>query len=303
MQSSETQTAEVTRRQWVRRWLELDLPGAGYDTEGVRRSGDLTRMLASEAMQLRRPARAVGQRRALRLRRLFAARLAEQGLLTYQQRERYQEPGWVMADVQSMAEVPRPRPELMRGPLIICIDTSSSMAGGPETVGKAVVLEAMKTAHRESRPCRVYAFSGPGDLRSFELPLSVDGILNVAGFLSASFHGGTDIVDPIESALDDIEQARWQGADIIIASDGEFGATRETHQRIAEVKRLQSLRVQGVLIGDRETRGLREVCDDIFWVSDWRRFGERHGQAETVVHDKNLTGIYFPNFGAPPSEP
>jgi uncharacterized protein with von Willebrand factor type A (vWA) domain len=83
------------------------------------------------------------------------------------------------------------------------------MAGGPESVGKAVVLEAMKTAHREQRACRVYAFSGPGDLRAFELPLTVDGIVNVAGFLSASFHGGTDIVDPIESALDDIEQARW----------------------------------------------------------------------------------------------
>lgn len=294
-QASQTQRERVTRQQWMRRWVELDLPGAGYDTQGVRRSADLARMLASEAMQLRRRADSVGEKRAQRLKRLFAARLAEQGLLTYQQRERHGEMGWVLADASAMDEVPKPRPELMTGPLIICIDTSASMAGGPEAVGKAVVLEAMKTAHREKRACRVYAFSGPGDLRSFELPLTVDGIIGIANFLSASFHGGTDIVDPIESALDDVESSQWQGADIIIASDGEFGATRETRARISQVKQAQAMRVQGILIGDRETMGLREVCDDIYWVSDWRRYGSRHGQAETVVHDRNLTSIYFPD--------
>jgi hypothetical protein len=35
------------------------------------------------------------------------------------------------------------------------------------------------------------------------------------------------------------------------------------------------LRVQGVLVGDRETMGLMEVCDDIHWVRDWRRYGAR----------------------------
>ena len=294
-QASQTHRERVTREQWTRRWVELDLPGAGYDTQGVRRSADLARMLASEAMQLRRRAESVGEKRALRLKRLFAARLAEQGLLTYQQRERHGEMGWVLDDASAMDEVPKPRPELMTGPLIICIDTSASMAGGPEAVGKAVVLEAMKTAHREKRGCRVYAFSGPGDLQSFELPLTVDGIIDIANFLSASFHGGTDIVDPIERALDDVESSQWQGADIIIASDGEFGATRETRARISQVKQAQAMRVQGILIGDRETMGLREVCDDIYWVSDWRRYGFRHGQNETVVHDRNLTSIYFPD--------
>lgn len=301
-QPGDTRQQHRTTRQWVRRWTELDLPGGGFDTQGVRRSGELARMLASEVMQWRRSASSVGERRARRLRRLFAARLAEHGLLTYEQRSRQPESAWVLADAQVLSPRPQRRPPLMRGPLIICIDTSSSMAGGPEAVGKAVVLEAMKTAHRERRDCRVYAFSGPGDLRAFDLPLTVDGIFSVAGFLSASFHGGTDIVDPIDSALDDIEQSRWQGADIIIASDGEFGATASTHARIDAAKASQALRIQGILIGDRETRGLRAVCDDIFWVSDWRRFGNRHGQSETVVHDKNLTGIYFPKFGAPPEQ-
>ncbi|MFK7962843.1 MAG: VWA domain-containing protein [Burkholderiaceae bacterium] len=290
-----TINASVRSRGWVRQMADVALPGAGYETEGVRRSDDLSRLLASEAMQLRRPASAVGQKRAKRLRRLFAARLVEQSLLTYQQRDRWIEPTWVLSDQVSLQPRPRPRPRLQAGPLIICIDTSSSMAGGPEAVGKAVVLEAMKIAHRERRDCRVYAFSGPGDLTSFDLPMSVGGISRIAGFLAGSFHGGTDIVEPIEQALDDIQTSRWQRADLIIASDGEFGATRETRGRLMGIKSSQQLRVQGILVGDRETMGLREVCDDIFWVQDWRRFGQRHGQTETAVHDRNLTGIYFPN--------
>lgn len=290
-----TTNVQVNRRGWVRQYADVPLPGAGYETEGVRRSNDLSRLLASEAMQLRRSAASVGAQRARRLKRLFAARLVEQSLLTYQQRERWVEPTWVLADKVAMQPRPQPRPELESGPLIICIDTSSSMAGGPETVGKAIVLEAMKIAHRERRACRVYAFSGPGDLHAFDLPMTVTGINLIAAFLGSSFHGGTDIVEPIEQALDDIEGSQWQRADLIIASDGEFGATRATRDRLNRIKTEQHLRVQGVLIGDRETMGLREVCDDIYWVHDWRRFGFRHGQTETVVHDRNLTGIYFPN--------
>jgi hypothetical protein len=30
--------------------------------------------------------------------------------------------------------------------------------------------------------------------------------------------------------------------------------------------------VHGILIGDRETIGLLEVCDAIHWVRDWRRY-------------------------------
>jgi hypothetical protein len=39
------------------------------------------------------------------------------------------------------------------------------------------------------------------------------------------------------------------------------------------------LRVQGVLVGDRETMGLLEVADDIHWVRDWRRHGRPPGAA------------------------
>ena len=51
----------------------------------------------------------------------------------------------------------------------------------------------------------------------------------------------------------------------------------------------------------RETMGLMEVADDIFWVRDWRRHGDgpqASGKAAgsfSPVHTKSLTALYFPN--------
>ena len=59
------------------------------------------------------------------------------------------------------------------------------------------------------------------------------------------------------------------------------------------------LRVQGVLVGDRETMGLLEVCDHIHWVRDWRRYAGAaeggDGRGYSPVHSKSLTALYFPN--------
>ena len=57
------------------------------------------------------------------------------------------------------------------------------------------------------------------------------------------------------------------------------------------------LRVQGVLVGDRETLGLLQTCDDIFWLRDWRRFAGDTPQREAFVpvHTASLTALYFPN--------
>jgi len=314
-----TVASDEAARQWARRRVDVEIPGAAVEIEGIRRAGDLARLVASEAADwLRsrpgavRPAGPDGlspaapaprgasvapqvAARARRLRRLFAARLAEQSLLAYQHRQFVAE--WRLLEAPAVASrsQPTPRARLESGPMILCVDTSASMAGGPEQVGKALVFEAMRTAARERRACLLLAFSGPGDLRQLEFGADADGLERLAGFLSRSFHGGTDIVDPVERALELIETRAWRQADLLIASDGEFGATQGLLDRLRNARDRLGLRVQGVLIGDRETIGLREVSDEVFWVRDWRRFGVRHAQADSPVHDSRLTSLYFPN--------
>jgi uncharacterized protein with von Willebrand factor type A (vWA) domain len=40
------------------------------------------------------------------------------------------------------------------GPILLCLDTSGSMRGAPENIAKAVVIAALRAAHRAGRGCR-----------------------------------------------------------------------------------------------------------------------------------------------------
>ena len=122
------------------------------------------------------------------------------------------------------------------GPMLVCIDTSGSMQGGAEAVAKAVVLEAVRTAHAQQRGCHLFAFSGPDEVVETELAADCDGIARLANFMGQTFRGGTDISGPLERALAKLDERHWQLADLLIASDGEFGATPAVAAQIRRAK-------------------------------------------------------------------
>lgn len=261
------------------------LMDAPSEVRGVRRSGDLSRLLASEAVQMHHPV----------LRRLWRARLVERQLLTLEDEAELIE--WV-PDPH-----PAPRPAAHtpipqgRGPFIVCLDTSGSMRGAPEAVAKAVVLQALRTAHATQRACRLIAFGGEGEIVEHELSLTPQGLDALLTVMGQAFDGGTDLQQPLARAIETVHEAGYTQADLLIASDGEFGVTPATLAQLDAARDRFGLRVQGVLIGDRETMGLLEVCDDIHWVRDWRRYAGdgRHIDGFTPVHSKSLTALYFPN--------
>ena len=280
-QRRDVQTMEesVAWRQMLRSARVPEYPG---ETRGVRRSERVARMLPAEAMLLLHP----------RLRLVWHARRAERTLLTYEDDDRMLEvvhvptPAW-RPSARSVADRRREM-----GPMLVCVDTSGSMRGGAEAVAKAVVLEAVRTAHAQKRACHVFAFSGPEEVVESELGVDADGVQRLAQFMGQSFHGGTDIGAPLERVLAKLDERDWQLADLLIASDGEFGATPTLAADIRRAKEAKGLRIQGVLIGDRETVGFLEIADDIHWVPDWRRYG--HGTGDLPVRTRDLTATYFP---------
>jgi uncharacterized protein with von Willebrand factor type A (vWA) domain len=256
-----------------------ELPG---ETRGIRRSDRVARMLPAEAILLGHP----------RLRLVWHARRAERTLLCYEDDDRLQEVVHEQVSVWRSSPQPRPDRRLEMGPIIACVDTSGSMQGGAEAVAKATVLMAVRTAHAQKRACHVFAFSGPEEIVELKLSVDIEGIGALATFLGQTFRGGTDICGPLARSLDMLEDAELKLADLLIVSDGEFGATHELAERLDRCKSEQGLRVQGILIGDRETVGLLELANDIFWVRDWRRYGT--SDADSPVHSKSLTAMYFP---------
>ncbi len=275
--------------------VETRLPGAPGALRGIHFSGRIDTMLGSEAMLLRHP---VG-------RKLWRARQAEARLLSYDTEA-------VLVDWRSDPAAPPhrapapPQPDtLERGPIIVCLDTSGSMRGAPETIAKAVVLQALRTAHAEHRGCLLICFGGPDELIERELAggrarsgAPGHGLAGLLDLMGQGFDGGTDLQAPIERAIALVHQARWASADLLVVSDGEFGCTAAMLQLLDDARERLGLRVQGVLVGDRETMGLMEVADDIFWVRDWRRHapgGQKPAAGFSPVHSKSLTALYFPN--------
>jgi uncharacterized protein with von Willebrand factor type A (vWA) domain len=259
-----------------------ELPG---ETSGIYRSGRIARMLPAETMLLT-------NRRLRRLRLIWHARRAERALLTYEDNDRLQEV--IHTQQPALRPSPRRQPErrLEMGPLLLCVDTSGSMRGGAEAVAKAVVLEAVRTAHAQRRACHIYAFGGPDEIVELEVRRDANGLAQLTDFLAQGFRSGTDICGPLERALARLDDQGWQLADLLIASDGDFGATPDTALAVERAKAERGLRVQGILIGDRETIGFLEVADDIFWVRDWRHYGG--ALVDSPVHSQSLTAMYFP---------
>lgn len=276
-----------TRR--VRRRITV-MPGAPGAIQGVALGRSLARMVPAEAAELHHPV----------LHKLWRARFAESRLRVWDEIAEWVDlvPDPEGAERAPTAPVPRPRE---RGPFIVCVDTSGSMKGAPERLAKAVLLEAARTAHREQRACRLIAFGGPGEIVEWSLGLDASGLDALLAFIGQSFDGGTDIAAPIERALDAVHEGAWQEADVLLVSDGEFGVTPAVLQRLDAAREQLGLRVQGLLIGDRETLGLLEVCDAIHWVRDWRRYapGARSQDNFSPVHSQSLTALYFPNALSP----
>ena len=270
----------------------LPLPGEDDDrqpepasVDGVRTSRVIERMTGSESLAMTHPV----------LRRLWRARFVEARLLTY--------------DDRSPAPRPRPQPgadsaahsppaPMGLGPLLVCLDTSGSMRGAPENVAKACVLQALRSASTGQRACRLLAFGGPGELLERELGTGSKGLDTLLDLMGQSFDGGTDVQTPIERAIATLSEAGWHDADLLIVSDGEFGLTPTTLEQLRRAKSDLGLRVHGILIGDRETIGLVEICDALHWVRDWRRYasdGPRTPEGFSPVHSRSLTALYFPN--------
>ena len=181
------------------------------------------------------------------------------------------------------AVLPRGR----RGPLVVCVDTSYSMAGGREAVAKAVALAACRVAAAQKRSGLVLAFGAADELAEVRCPgvgataADVDRLLD---FLERGFGGGTDVVGPLRRAVAAIERCEGSSeladADILLVSDGELldpPADEKTLRALDRLRAARGLRVHGLLVGrsrldDPATDAFRNaapgspmgvLCDDI----------------------------------------
>ena len=146
------------------------------------------------------------------------------------------------------------------GPMIICVDTSSSMQGSPETIAKAVTLFMTTRAVSQKRACLLINFST--SIETLDLSEKI-GITKAIEFLQRSFHGGTDSSPAFEYALDMMAKDKYKRSDLLIISDFIMDSLPESlYEKISTAKKSQN-RFYSLSIGDLFlSKKLQEMFDN-----------------------------------------
>ncbi len=208
----------------------------------VGMGAELSRLLPHELLALRHPL----------LRRDFARRFVDAALLQYALRA-VEEKG--------------------RGPMIVCLDGSSSMAGDKEIWSKAVSLTLLDIAQRQRRLFRSICFAAA------DMPLQVldlNGRQRYVAEMSKVFQlaeyfpgGGTDFQQPLSAALECLQKARYKRGDIVFITDGECRVDATWLTEFKQAKERLGFSLFSVLIdvGSSSLGALKDFSDKITTIS------------------------------------
>jgi uncharacterized protein with von Willebrand factor type A (vWA) domain len=236
------QDARAVRRHTLDRGV-----AEAYDIE---LGSDFGRLIPSELLAMHHPA----------LKRDFYRRILDGGVLQYRLREDEQKG---------------------KGPMVVCIDVSSSMAGDKEMWAKAVGLTLMDIARRGRRLFRAVLFSsGDQTLKTIDLNRErryqpdLNKVVEMAEYFPG---GGTDFERPIDAAVELLAEKKLKRGDIVMITDGECQVSPEWLARLKEHKRELDFKIFGVLVdvGSAETSTLAQFADKITSVKKLSQEGTR----------------------------
>lgn len=229
-----------------RRTLDRGVAEA-YDIE---RGSELGRLIPAELVAMHHP----------RLRKDFRRRLLEGEILQYRLREDEQKG---------------------KGPMVVCIDVSSSMQGDKELWAKAVSLTLMDIARRQRRLFRAVLFSsGPESLKVLDLnnqrryQPELTKVLEMAEYFPG---GGTDFQAPIDAAVELLDHKKLKRGDIVVITDGECQVAPEWLTDLRRRKEALKFSIFAVLVdvGSSELSTLAQFSDRVSSVKQLTIEGSR----------------------------
>lgn len=147
-----------------------------------------------------------------------------------------------------------------KGPIICCIDTSTSMEGDHEIWSKSVAMALMDIAHKQKREFVAILFSyRVGEVIEFNKnKVEPKKIYSLA----TSFYGsGTNFVEPLTEALKLINKAKYKYADIVFITDGEAPVDDEFIEYFNKQKEEKQFRMITVNVSDKIEAALDSIND------------------------------------------
>ncbi|MCH8055798.1 MAG: hypothetical protein IH857_06580 [Deltaproteobacteria bacterium] len=156
-----------------------------------------------------------------------------------------------------------------KGPMVVCLDGSSSMAGEKEIWSKAVTLTLLEIARRQRRPFHSICFSSEDtplqllDMNPRErYEVEMGKVMDLAEYFPG---GGTDFEKPLDAALDCLRKSRYKKGDIVFITDGECQVTPDWAEQFRREKERLGFSLFSILIdvGPSSLGTLKEFSDRI----------------------------------------
>lgn len=203
----------------------------------VERGDSLNRLLPHELLSLHHPL----------LRKDFHRRFLDQELLQYSLRG---------------------NEEKGKGPMVVCLDGSSSMAGDKEIWSKAVTLTLLEIARRQRRLFRSICFSSEDmplqilDMNPKRYEIEIGKVMDLAEYFPG---GGTDFQKPLDAALECLKKSRFKKGDVVFITDGECQVSQEWAEKFRSDKEGLGFSLFSILIdvGPSSLGTLKEFSDRI----------------------------------------
>ena len=226
--------SERIERAQVRYTQDIELPDINSREEiiGIRLGRDIEHVLPSELALMADPETSI----------LFDLKYVESRLMCFDMQgiQRVQQ-HHQKEELRSVEEAAK------QGPMVICVDTSGSMNGMPETVAKAVALFIAGKARQQKRACYLINFSTGIETLDLGDDFGMEALIK---FLGMSFHGGTDAIPALDHALGVMQNETYERADLLMISD--FIMASLPGQLFQQIKqqRTRGNRFYSLVVGD-----------------------------------------------------
>lgn len=147
------------------------------------------------------------------------------------------------------------------GPIILCLDESSSMTKLEEQ-SKGFALALMSIAKKQKRDFALISFSNKAIVREFRKGIS--NIKDLVDIAETFMRGGTNFYAPLRESLNLINKSSFKNADIVFVTDGEANLPNEFIQEFNDIKKKKEFECLTILLGnDTSERNVRPFSDKI----------------------------------------
>jgi uncharacterized protein with von Willebrand factor type A (vWA) domain len=181
---------------------------------------------------------------------------------------------WAKKELSQVERKPIKQTENVgKGSIIICLDTSGSMAGEKELKAKALALSVAEVAYEQNRnfACILYSSQyDPPIVIEIKPTESLSQIADKVIDLSQKFYGGGTVFElPLQEAIKIIDKDEFNNGDILFLTDGYADVSQTFLNEYKAVKAKKQFKTIGLLVdssdADRDNgkRILEKFCDEI----------------------------------------